>query len=746
MNDKKKNEIKGYFDSIEIPDAVSPENMKKMLDEKAVTKKHEKKRRNISVWGRIGASAAACAVIIGTGAASVNFMRSRDEKQALKTAETDSGISADGGSVSSAVSSSETDETKIVYDAPYMKGARSYKQVYKLMERAYKDMEARSDEQIRFDEMETADAEFSSESQADSAPALQPEGAMQTNSENGNDYASDGIEAKGDGSEDTEYSETHNQEDGVLEADIVKTDGKRIYALDQNSSRLNIAAVDSGNFTSSCTINIADSVSHPDSEESGADSVIVSDMYLYNGMIAVIGSVGNYGSYSCYDCYYGGADTTFAVFYSLEDEPQLLNVYYQDGYYSDVRISPEGYMFLISTYDSYNYNAIDDWKETDAYIPECGMDTCELIPPEDILLPHDPLDNGEILSYTVISSIDLTVEGQAAAAETKALAGYTGTVYCSAENMYTTVGWENTDITRISIAGGAISPAASATVEGYVNDQFSLSEYNGYLRVATTYSGYEDSNGIISRIFSEDGEWIEDNRVYVLDMDLNQVGAVTGFGKNETIKSVSFQGDMGYVVTYEQTDPLFAIDLSNPADPFITDDFFITGYSTYMEQWDDEHLLGFGVNADEYAVENGYKLVMFNNSDAYDLQEEGIYYISNGRSYDDTDISVSVYSEARHERKALLIAPEKNLIGVPITRTTYNYGDDYQTDTVTKYMFFSYEDGEFTLRGELSVELGDSYDSLNRAVYIGDYVYAANSSTFVSADIDTITEIDRVDF
>lgn len=723
MNQKKNNEIKYYFDSIEIPEAVSPENMKKMLDEKAITKKHEKKRRNISVWGRIGASAATCAVIVGTGAASVNYLRSRDNSEKIKVS----------GTVAPNSSSETAGDEEIVYEKPYMKGARSYKQVYRLMEKAYEDN--RSQDFY----YETADADFAS--YAESFDDAIPE-----DSYNGVDFTTNGIEteAKGEGNIDTEYSETHNQEDGVLEADIVKTDGKRIYSLDNNYGRLNIAAVDSGSFTSAYTIDIADAVVESDSNGSWNGNVNVFDMYLYNGMIAVIGSTSEYADYYCDDCYYYcGDDTSFAAFYSCEDEPQLLNVYYQDGYYSDVRISPEGYMFLVSTYDTYDYDIIDDWKDTSAYIPECGMDTCELIPPEDILMPHDPLDNGDILSYTVIGSIDLTVEGQAAAKETKALAGYTGTVYCSAENMYTAVGWQNTDITRISIAGGSITPEASATVEGAVNDQFSLSEYNGYLRVAATYSGYEE---VRTGWISTSSAYQQDNRVYVLDMDLNQVGAVTGFGENESIKSVSFQGDMGYVVTYRQTDPLFAIDLSDPANPFITDDFYINGFSTYMEQWDGEHLLGFGVSADDNAIEDGYKLVMFNNSDVYDLQEEGIYYISNLRNDGDWDRYTSVSSEARYERKALLIAPEKNLIGVPVSIVTYDYSADYSMTANTKYMFFSYDNGEFDLRGELGVELGESYDFLRRAVYIGDYVYAVSGSTFVSADIDTITEIDRVDF
>ena len=136
------------------------------------------------------------------------------------------------------------------------------------------------------------------------------------------------------------------------------------------------------------------------------------------------------------------------------------------------------------------------------------------------------------------------------------MVSFSGEIYSSADNIYTTVGWTDTDITRISVSGGNIIPAASGTVEGYVKDQFSMSEYNGCFRIATTVNKWTDNSNFFTDIFDipTESEHIANNRVYVLDMELNQVGYVGGFGENETIKSVNFSGNMGYVVTYEQTD------------------------------------------------------------------------------------------------------------------------------------------------------------------------------------------------
>ena len=405
-------------------------------------------------------------------------------------------------------------------------------------------------------------------------------------------------------------------------------------------------------------------------------------------------------------------------------------------------------MYLVSTYNSVSFDEIGTYENIEKYIPECGVDdSAECLPPEDILLPENELDNSTNLSYTIIGSIDLTVSAQFTPADSKALAGYTGTLYSSANNIYTTVGWVDTDITRISVNGGNIIPSASCTVEGYVKDQFSMSEYNGYFRIATTVNKWTDNSNFFTDIFDipTESEHIADNRVYVLDMDLNQVGYVGGFGENETIKSVNFSGNMGYVVTYEQTDPLFAIDLTNPAEPFITDEFKILGYSTYMQNWTDGLLLGFGVDADENGIENGIKLVMFDNSDPYNLQEVGLYSINRNENS-------SVYSIGTWERKSLLIAPEKNLIGIPVNIYEWSNDDyNYSSSDISKYMFFSYENGEFIPKGEISetISYEDKYNifsQYDRAIYIGDYVYVVSANKFISADIETITITDEVNF
>ncbi len=688
MNDLNNNErVREFLEQESVPEEISPENMKIMLDEKAAVKK----RKKISMAGKITAMAASLALIVGTAVGTAGLVRN------FGGSTPKIGLIADNDEPKK--NSADKSETVSTGNS-YMAGAESYGQIYNLLKAESKkrgdaNCVTGADGGTFGAENGVAADNFEEETADESSVAVDIADDIYYD-ESKDESAPEESFDSANGAEGNEFSKTYDQEEGVLEADIVKTDGKRIFYLSNletydevgfhESCNLNIAEVNDGNFTNTMTINVAPEVNN---EGVGWNvNINVNDMYLYNDMIAIIGNVNSYrdsytinsakgldDDYMIDDYSYENNNSCFVSFYTNEDSPQLIGTYWQDGGYGDVRISPEGYMFLVSTYYSCDWNNIEGEDDIEAYIPKCGVDEgVRCLPASDILLPGGGIDNSDILSYTVIGSIDLTSSGQFSPVDSKALACYTGNLYSSAENIYTTIGWTDTEITRISTAGGIITPAASGKVEGYLKDQFSMSEYNGYFRIATTIEKWENINNEtgIDGVFTEQAPDVyRDNCVYVLDMELNQVGKVDGFGEDETIKSVNFSGDMGYVVTYEQTDPLFAIDLSNPAEPFITDEFKILGYSTYMQKWTDGLLLGFGVDADEEGIENGVKLTMFDNSAPYDLKAVGTYAVNslNREEY-------YIYSNAVWERKALLIAPEKNLIGVPVCQESW-YIDGY---------------------------------------------------------------------
>ncbi len=611
------------------------------------------------------------------------------------------------------------------------------------------------------------------------------------------------TQAPGSAAADRNYSETWNQEENVLEADIVKTDGKGIYSFTftESGSRvpsLSIVYPDNGKFEKVQKIKA-------DPGECGpgrVNGVTLRDMYLYNDMIIVIGNVqiSNPETEPADNIinrwYYRNSKSfTFVSAYkkgNAEKEPELIDTYFQEGAYKDVRITPEGYMYVVTNggFRDYRYyldmipevsvQADKDDKKSEyneeavkKTVPLTGMSGNVVpVPTDHIYVPCDT-DDTYSCGYTVVSGINLNKTGSISVSDTSVISGYTGEMYCSENNMYFTherysyryfyngtdgnddeMSYDVTEITKVALSGGRIVPDASGEVPGYVLNQFSMSEYDGYFRIVTTanYRIPEKKDGKVTGHSRE-----RSNNVYVLDLNLKKVGEITHFAKDESVKSVSFDGKTGYVVTYVQTDPLFAVDFSDPSAPVILDEYKIEGYSTYMQKWDDGHLIGFGKSADKDGRETGYKAVMFDNSDPENLKEAGIFSFL----YRDSELaeklvgkpennefdfdSVYLSSGGVYDRKQLLIAPEKNLIGFPLTgyasRKNGNYYGGFG------YCFLSYDDGEFTLKNVVSYagSNNDYLNQFNRAVYIGDYVYMISQGRLMAADMETCTKTDELE-
>ncbi len=806
MNMKNDDKLKEQMNSEPVPDRLRPENIKIMLDNEAP----KKKRKGIAV-SRITAAAAACAVIGGTAAYNWNngkINKSSDNSLIEPTTKQD---------VRTPEAKPAEPETK---KFSYMSGAESYEQIYNMFEEANKKakkaaaktygamtksnfaveeaMPDSADEEV--DVPKTNGGEYSSNAGLGGSGEIEPEVPVISTSDD--EKTTEPVtepateptteaetEPTTEAEKDPEHSDTYYQEQDVLEADIVKTDGKHIYYLGNdmkgkyNSPVLRVANVKDGKFTSQSSVDLKSDI-NKNAEEY---TITVNDMYIYNDMIAIIGTdYTSIYSYSNGDFCGSCNGSTFVAFYTTGDQPELIDVYTQDGSYDDVRISPDGYMLLLSDYTSYSFDNIENSGNENRYIPSYGCrDDVKLIPAEDILLPADDVngfcENGYNLPYTVIGSIDLNESGAPKSYDIKSLAGYTGSIYCSADNLYSaSYSWNDdntTEITRISIKDGDIVPMAGGTVQGSIKDQFSMSEYDGYFRVAATYTEtekvfhkYSDDydygffEGIWNSIVSDDDEEgyytyntiKTDTRVYVLDMDMNIVGSVGELGVGEQLKSASFSGNMAYVVTFRQTDPLYAVDLSNPQNPVVLDEFKINGFSTYMQPWGDGLLLGFGQDADDNGRISGLRLTMFDNSDPNNLKAADVF-TWNSQYFLEDDIrnqSESYYSsEATYQRKALLIAPEKNLIGVPINKETYSYDNDYNAEysAVYQYVFFRFEDGKFVEIGDISTPVNgwDDYNTIsryNRALYIGDYVYTLSSNKFIAAEISTLEITDELVF
>lgn len=711
------NKIKKALSSEPVPDSLSPENIKKMLDEKAPAKK----RKNIKTTAvKFTAAAAACAVICGVGAYAFNGQNKDSFKENILTyCDTDTTKSTDVKKVAPTASENEKQKTDSV------NFAEDYNDIYRIVtNRRFKNT------------IDSFTDGFSTKNTDDYDMVYEEVGI-----EKG--YGTESERADEISGTPSEHSETYNQEVGVLEADIVKTDGEFIYYLyndysdgKENAAKLNIAHIENESVSDTQIITITP----PVESESLQYSTYIQEMYLYNDMLIVIGNYDEYSDssieYALYDdAVWNDNSYTFVNIYTTGINPELKDSYCQEGYYNDVRITPEGYMYLITEYSSADFGTVLNQSELKDYIPAYRSDEqTSFVPADCIILPEDDSEIYGNLSYTVIGGLNLNVKEEISQVDIKAVSGFTGNIYCSGKNLYLVQGSSSTEITRYELSQGNINAAATGTVDGYVKDQFSMSEYNGYFRIATTHQNWTEYVDEEVASVSLDGT---NNFVYVLDMDLNTVGFINDFGIDESIKSVNFSGDIAYVVTYEQTDPLFAIDLSNPEQPVILDDLHMLGYSSYMQPWSDGMLFGFGADADEDGIEIGYKLSMFDNSDPENLSIIDNYTINK-------EEDSWLYSEAMWDRKALFIAPEKNLIGFPITSSFYNGQGKYIS--VSSYIFLSFEDGKFVYQGEFTGSENTGDFNLNRAVYIGNTVYVLSTEEIIYAPISDISNVSTLNF
>ena len=582
--------IKNTMQNHEIPKELEPENISKLLkkkDIKTIKSNIKTSKRNKII--RFTATAAACAVIV-TGISSV-YNHSKNDL---------------GNNSLNTVYSSQANGEMTNVVGNYMTGAKSYNEIYDAITKSYK-------QQHKEEKVGGIAGFFNSifgNKNADSNTLV----GVQSKADFATDDARETEDINYDkgtneSSDSDDFSNTITQVEGVEEADIIKTDGKNIfYTVGQ---KLYAVTAKDGVF--------GEIQSHK------INGNVIS-MFLVDGKIVLIYSeISNYYStysddvdYATEDYRYDiiGDSTTGVLTFNMSDgKLNLESTYTQDGNYSDSRMIGNT-LYLISNKYNMQVGLMEDAKDIETYIPsyKCGKEP-SFVEPNDILIPSNWKNEYSGLNYAIIGGID--INNMSEPVSIKALADYSGQLYCSQNNIYITGSiYDNnanrTSITRLAIDNGNIQPMATGKVDGYVLNQFSMDEYKGYFRIATTVSKWTESRDTFmdSEVASFSRNELS-NSVYVLNEKLEVVGSVDDFGKTETIKSVNFSGDIAYVVTYMQTDPLFAIDLSNPASPTILGELKINGYSSYMHSWSDGLLLGFGVDADEKGFEKGVKLVMF---------------------------------------------------------------------------------------------------------------------------------------
>lgn len=215
-----------------------------------------------------------------------------------------------------------------------------------------------------------------------------------------------------------------------------------------------------------------------------------------------------------------------------------------------------------------------------------------------------------------------------------------------------------TAIYKFRISQGKPEYVATGVVPGQTRNQFSFSEHNNVLRVATT-----EDNWIAPTSTGEQWQRVLHNSVFTLENNagtMSILGEVRGFGKDESIQSSRFIGNRGYVVTFRNVDPLFTFDLSDPSNPRLMGELTIPGFSRYLHPYDENHLITIGRGQNGNAL-NALQLQIFDVTDLTDPQLLHAYMPEAPSGWS--------WSAAEHDHKAFTFYKPRNLLAIPLQFT-----------------------------------------------------------------------------
>lgn len=635
--------IKKSGENVDAPEEIQPEQIRRLLEEQPSDKK--KRFRRYAQWGAVAAVFAL--VIIGgvtgltrlsgtdgkehteTGSMVLSDATQQKETETMQLAEQNSEAVKETVKETTKETTKET-ETSVGSDKDVyvFAGAKNYQQVFDALKSTQNDREYATADLARGVTTEMA-VEDSAASMMDMGSSASNTGAALS------------------------YSKTNLQEAGVDEADIIKTDGKYLYVMKATGSVRMIRAEGK-------TLEVEGTIMLEALNETPQEMYVDGDILN----LIVTGSRTTLDSDDTQeDTYTANTENYTKIYtYDISDRsvPQLRGTVKQKGTYSTSRKNGD-VIYLFTQF----YPQINDADQIDTYVPAVNGARLEST---DIYLPE--YQNSS--SYLVISSVSNRRPDEVI--DKKAIVSAADNFYVSNDNIYiANANWSSdtamTQILKFSCQKGKIRAKGAADLKGFLNDSFSMNEYNGYIRIVLTdYSGDTQTNAL-----------------YVLDDALEVCGSITDIAEGEEIRSARFLGDTGYFVTFKETDPLFSVDLSDPAEPKVLGELKITGFSSYLHFYGENKLLGVGNEVDpETGAYTGIKLAMFDVSDPSNVKQLHKFVIKD--TYD---------CPLFYNYKAAMIDTEKNIFG-------------FMCDS--SYMIFRYDE-EKGFENIFTENLGDSYYS-----------------------------------
>lgn len=554
------------------------------------------------------------------------------------------------------------------------------------------------------------------------------------------------TESSSSSSNTKDYSTTNIQVENVDEADIVKTDGDYIYSISED----NVIITDAKDPKQPKVVATIQS----------EDDDIPEDIILYKDKLVVISTKGN----QTQRYYYNNRMNTVVKIYNItsREKPVLTKSYEMyEPYYTSRCI--DNVLYVIS---SGNLR-----KEDDEIVVGYNEDNMEK---EMSIDKIKYLKDVKTTKQTLISTVDLNNEtadikldsylmniSNAYVSENaiyllnqkynndskipiKLLFGFKGVFGLEDYYEMDSESGYYTEIYKFDIKEN-VEYKAKTKVKGKTINQYSLDEKDNHLRIA---------------LYDNDG-----SRVAIFDEDLKQIGISDNVAKGEKMYSSRFIGDKVYFVTYKTIDPLFVMDLSNEAKPKVLGKLKIPGYSTYLHPYDENHIIGIGMETKEIINRNSNGKVISTTAKVVGMKM-ALFDVSNVNS--PVQISSVVIGDSRTisailtNPKALLFSKEKSLIAIPVNNYSQDFevtsSNNYETmiNNYTKYSkpynaegYFVYninvQDG-FKLKGVITHEKTNatyyySNSKLLRGLYIDNNLYTVSETMIKVNELDSLKAV-----
>lgn len=545
------------------------------------------------------------------------------------------------------------------------------------------------------------------------------------------------------------YSTTNVQEDGVDEADFVKNDGDHIFVLDRSG----LSIIDAWPAEQMHQVSRFEVEGTPSSLYFDAVDTVVVFSTLNGGVPNPDSGAGDFDAPAPAETWWDPITKVTILDVTDRSAPALVREAYFDGELrSSRRVGDRIHLVLTEYLNDFYSSALNDsrvaarqavrasvhsdWlprlqdnvKTADGWVTsESPLTACT-----DVYRPNVRTE----LFFSGIVTIDLADAGSAL--QSVGVFTRADTVYASTDSLYLAMseyeegpfrsldGSVDSRIHKLDIGDGAPLYTASGIVEGTMLNSFSMDEQDGYLRVAT--------NSWTNGVGPQGGE--SSNNVFVVEQDgtsLDVAGSVTHIAPGESIYAVRFLGDRGFVVTFEQIDPLFTLDLSDPRNPEIVGQLEVTGFSNYLHPMDDDHLIAVG----EEMASNGWEQMGLQVS-LFDVSNFASPVLS-----DREIVEANGSSEAQYDHHAFTWYADYDMLALPVTRWNY---EGYGNSTGLELFRITAEEGiesagEIDHSAYLPSEQDDYWyygcNNVRRSIFIEDYVFAVSNLAIQVAMLET---------